>query len=195
MTMHSVYQRVNNLSAFLSTCLFTLAALITATTFILQPTSEAVSQGSLLSVEHGSIKSRRTGYYGKLHDTVDLNFNVTADLSPIFHWNTKQLFVYITADYEHNSEAKGGRKIIDNTVVIWDRIIRDKESARLNLLNQRPKYPLRDYSKSWDNALPAHYTLHYDVMPYVGILTSGTAGQTTKASNFPTTKKAKAKTW
>lgn len=51
--MHSVYQRVNNLSAFLSTCLFTLAALITATTFILQPTSEVASKGNSLAVEHG----------------------------------------------------------------------------------------------------------------------------------------------
>ncbi|KAG9050757.1 hypothetical protein FS837_002701 [Tulasnella sp. UAMH 9824] len=192
--MHSVYQRINNLSAFLSTCLFTLAALITATTFILQPTSEVVSKGNSLSVEHGLITSRRVGYYGRVHDTVDLNFNITADLSPIFHWNAKQLFVYITADYDHSSEAKGGRKIIDNRVVVWDRIIRDKESAKLNLVNQRPKYPLRDYSKSWSNALPATYTLHYDVMPYVGILTSGTAGQTTNPVNFPT-KKNKAKTW
>ncbi|KAG8928467.1 hypothetical protein FRC01_005901 [Tulasnella sp. 417] len=119
---------------------------------------------------------------------------ISDHLTPIFHWNAKQLFVYITADYEHNSEAKGGRKIIDNRVVIWDRIIRDKESAKLNLVNQRPKYPLRDYSKSWSNALPAHYTIHYDVMPYVGILTSGTAGQTTNPVNFPT-KKNKSKTW
>ncbi|KAG8977333.1 hypothetical protein FRC05_001731 [Tulasnella sp. 425] len=192
--MHSVYQRVNNLSAFLSTCLFTLAALITATTFVLQPTSEVASKGNSLAVEHGVIQQRRVGYYGRVHDTVDLNFNVTADLSPIFHWNTKQLFVYITADYDHDSAAKGGRKIIDNRVVIWDRIIRDKESAKLNLVKQRAKYPLRDYSKSWDNALPAHYTLHYDVMPYVGILTSGTAGQTTNPVKFPN-KKGKSKTW
>lgn len=37
---------------------------------------------------------------------------VLPDLSPIFHWNTKQLFVYITADYDHDSAAKGGRKIV-----------------------------------------------------------------------------------
>ncbi|KAG8935340.1 hypothetical protein FRC03_006989 [Tulasnella sp. 419] len=168
--MHSVYARANNLSAFLFSCLLALAGAISVTTFVLQPHESAVQAaagGSLLSVSHGPIAQRRVGHWTrKTVDVATLNFNLTADLTPLFHWNTKQLFVYVTADYE-------GKNGVKNTVVIWDKIVRNKDQAALNLVKQKPKYNLRDYKKSWKDAKPATYTLHYDIMPYVGILTSG----------------------
>ncbi|KAG8890246.1 hypothetical protein FRB98_000157 [Tulasnella sp. 332] len=180
--MHSVYQRVNNLSAFLTSCLFVLSGLIAATTFLLQPSSATVSNGSVISAEHLAVATKRLGWNRRNYEVQNLNFNVTADLSPLFNWNTKQLFVYITADYEHTQKG------IDNRVVIWDKIVRDRESAKINLTKIKPKYPLRDYSKSFKYALPASYSLHYDVMPWIGVLTSGTAGTSVDPVSFPTSK-------
>lgn len=34
------------------------------------------------------------------NDLGTLRFDMTADLTPLFNWNTKQLFVYLTAEYE-----------------------------------------------------------------------------------------------
>ena len=66
----------------------------------------------------------------------------TLDLTPLFNWNTKQLFVYVQAEY---TSADG----TENEVVIWDRIIRRKEDAVIKVANGRPKYPLRDMARTF----------------------------------------------
>ena len=47
-------------------------------------------------------------------------FDLDADLSPVFNWNVKQLFVYVTAEYKSKTNEL-------NQVVIWDKIVLDKE--------------------------------------------------------------------
>lgn len=49
-----------------------------------------------------------------------------ADLSELFHWNNKQLFVYILAEYQTEQNDI-------NQVVVWDRIIKRGEKMKLNL--------------------------------------------------------------
>lgn len=66
---------------------------------------------------------------------------VVPDLSPLFNWNTKQLFVYLQAEY---SDAQG----VKNEVVIWDKIIRTKEDANLSL-NGRNKYVFRNLATTF----------------------------------------------
>ena len=63
------------------------------------------------------------------------------DLTPLFNWNTKQLFLYLQAEYV---DAKGVR----NEVVIWDRIIHKKDNANLSLTG-RSKYVFRNLAKSF----------------------------------------------
>ncbi|KAJ9105380.1 hypothetical protein QFC21_001749 [Naganishia friedmannii] len=47
-----------------------------------------------------------------------VRFDLEADLSPLFEsWNTKQLYVSLTADYNNTKEGSS------NSVVIWDKII------------------------------------------------------------------------
>lgn len=36
----------------------------------------------------------------KKNDLAFLNFNLNADLEPLFNWNVKQLFLYLTAEYQ-----------------------------------------------------------------------------------------------
>ena len=63
------------------------------------------------------------------------------DLSPLFNWNTKQLFLYVQAEYTNTQGTK-------NEVVIWDTIVRSKEEARLRL-NGRNKYLFRNLGSSF----------------------------------------------
>eukprot|EP00050_Salpingoeca_kvevrii_P014857 m.40899 g.40899 ORF g.40899 m.40899 type:complete len:86 (-) comp6022_c0_seq3:218-475(-) len=57
-------------------------------------------------------------------------FDLDADLTPLFNWNTRMLFVFITAEYETKRNKK-------NTVIIWDRIVQRKDEWHLKLENQR----------------------------------------------------------
>ena len=89
-----------------------------------------------------------------------------------------------------------------NEVVIWDKIIRSKDEARLNLVDKH-KYAFRELSTSFEyvsvctisscisthcrcsNVGPATYTLKYNIMPYVGLLTYGEAARTEEPVPFP----------
>ena len=56
-----------------------------------------------------------------------------ADLSPLFNWNVKQLFLYLTAEYETKTNKV-------NQVVLWDKIIQRGENAVLDYRSMNTKY-------------------------------------------------------
>ena len=78
---------------------------------------------SFLSVVHKlELKTLRSL---KSHGGVDralLSFDIHADMRPAFHWNIKQLFVYVVASYETES-----KKV--NQVVVWDKILEAVETV------------------------------------------------------------------
>ena len=88
-----------------------------------------------------------------------------ADLTPLFNWNTKQVFLYLEAEYDN---VKGVRRQpfihslttpnldlqVKNEVVIWDRIIRRKEDAFIKFVGKN-KYMFRDMSNSFKQASPS----------------------------------------
>ncbi|KAK7440376.1 Signal peptidase complex subunit [Stygiomarasmius scandens] len=129
---------------------------------------------SIASVKVYPAKSHR--YPRKKLEMGFVDFNITADLTPLFNWNTKQLFLYLEAEYQN---TKG----VNNTVVIWDRIVRRKEDAAINIAG-RNKYAFREISSSFKNAPASHYSLKYNVMPYVGALTYGEAARTSEPVDF-----------
>jgi len=173
--MHSIVSRVNNVSAFMSSCIMALLAAITLTTFLFN----ANPQGDLTisSIKVTSSNARR--YPNRKQDLAFVNFNITADLTPLFNWNTKQLFLYLEAEYDN---VKG----VKNEVVIWDRIVRRKEDAFIKFVGKN-KYMFRDMSSIFKNVPPANYSLKYNIMPYVGVLTYGEAARTSEAIAFPAT--------
>jgi signal peptidase complex subunit 3 len=73
--MHSIFSRINNLSALLSSCLMALVALITISSF----TFTAKPEGSQVSVKYPRIQ----------------------DLTLLFNWNTEQVFVCLGAEYKN----------------------------------------------------------------------------------------------
>jgi len=116
-------------------------------------------------------------YPQRRQENAFVTFNLTADLSSLFHWNTKQVFVWLEAEY---TNAKGVR----NEVVFWDRIVRRREDAVV-AVSGKNKYPFRELSAKFKGSTPANYTLKYNVMPFVGILTYGEAARVTKPIEFP----------
>lgn len=68
-----------------------------------------------------------------------LSFDLDADLTPLFNWNTKQVFVYLTASYDGKLKST-----VKSEVTLWDSIITDKETAHISLKNARSKYSVWD---------------------------------------------------
>lgn len=107
------------------------------------------------------------------------------------------MFIWLEAEYEN---AKG----VKNEVVVWDRIVRRKQDANIKYAGKN-SYMFRDISTTFKCALlftiitlsaidfihrkasPANYTLKYNIMPYVGLLTYGEAGTTSEELEFPPT--------
>ncbi|ANB14415.1 Spc3p [Sugiyamaella lignohabitans] len=103
---------------------------------------------------------------GKAKDNYRIKFDLSTDLSPLFNWNTKQVFVYLTAEYD------GKREDINNRVTFWDSIIKSKEDAVLDLKNVRGSYSVYDVGSSLENK-NATIRLEWNVQPHVGFLIFG----------------------
>ena len=54
-------------------------------------------------------------------DLAMVSLNIHADMSPIFNWNVKQLFMYLVAEYST-------MKNVVNQVVLWDKIVKRTEA-------------------------------------------------------------------
>ncbi|KAF9030814.1 signal peptidase subunit [Hymenopellis radicata] len=161
--MHSIISRINNVSAFLSSCLMCLLGAIALSSFVF--TADPKGDLAIASVKVYPAKLQR--YPREKQEMAFVNFNISADLTPLFNWNTKQLFLYLEAEYENNQGVL-------NEVVIWDRIVRRKEDAVINVAGKN-KYHFKELSRQFRGVRAANYTLKYNLMPHVGLLTYGEA--------------------
>lgn len=118
--------------------------------------------------------SRMYGLEGKPKENSKIAFDLAADLRPLFNWNTKQVFVYLTAEYDGKTPG------LLLKVVYWDRIIRSKERAVLDLHNVKAKYSVWDVEPSF-RGRNATLRLEWNVQPWVGPLLFGS---TETASTF-----------
>ncbi|CBI26191.3 hypothetical protein VitviT2T_006454 [Vitis vinifera] len=93
------------------------------------------------------------------NDEVSLTLNISANLESLFTWNTKQIFVFLAAEYETPKNSL-------NQVSIWDGIIPSIEQAkfRINTIN---KYRLADQGNNL-RGREFNLTLHWHVMPRTG---------------------------
>ncbi|RUS27006.1 signal peptidase subunit-domain-containing protein [Jimgerdemannia flammicorona] len=200
-TMHNLQQRANAVSAFAISVLFSLLAAVALLSYVMpppEPTADVAvtelrvrREYLVLTLFSPPVRAGLysvTGRYGpdyfdygkKTNEFAFLAFDLDADLTPLFDWNTKQVFVCLVAEYESKTHNH-------NQVVVWDTIIEDKENAVLEFQGERNTYALIDVSTKWQG-LVANFSLRYDVTPHVGVLRSGLAGSS-KAMPFPVAEK------
>lgn len=128
-----------------------------------------------ISIRSNFKNSRSFGSSNKKpKENTRLTFDLETDLSPLFTWNTKQVFVYLTAEYpDIKNSTKNGNK-----VTYWDKIITEKSDAKLNLKKQKSKYHVWDVENSFKGR-EAIVRLEWNIQPYVGALVWGsTTGET-----------------
>lgn len=99
----------------------------------------------------------------KKNDLGFVVFDMQADLSGIFNWNVKQLFLYLTAEYETKDHVL-------NQVVIWDKIIKRGENSMLDYRSSNTKYYFWDYGNGLKGNNNVTLTLSWNVIPNAGTL-------------------------
>ncbi|XP_017320140.1 signal peptidase complex subunit 3 [Ictalurus punctatus] len=92
-----------------------------------------------------------------------VTFDLSADLRPIFDWNVKQLFLYLSAEYATKSNVL-------NQVVLWDKIVQRGQNTRLELKEMKTKYYFFDDGNGLRANRNVTLTLSWNVVPNAGIL-------------------------
>ncbi|XP_002165721.1 signal peptidase complex subunit 3 isoform X1 [Hydra vulgaris] len=159
--MHTVLSRLNVVFAY---CLSVLGAITVGcflSTYILLPYHEpnvsyAVSKQLVKHVrDFTAVRAK--------NDMGFLKFNLKSDLEPLFNWNVKQLFLYLTAEYKTKSNEL-------NQVVLWDKIIKRGENAYLDLQDMNSKYYFFDDGAGLKGHKNITLTLSWNLIPNAGIL-------------------------
>jgi hypothetical protein len=70
-----------------------------------------------------SVRGRPHYYSNKREEYAHIKFSLSADFSSLFTWNTKQLFVYVSATWPSTNTT--------NEAVIWDTIITSPSADHL----------------------------------------------------------------
>ncbi|XP_034230202.1 signal peptidase complex subunit 3 [Thrips palmi] len=157
--MHSVFGRGNAMAAYALSVLAGLTFCCFLSTVFLDyrtPATINTRQVVVKSIPDYSASREK-------NDLGFVTFDLKTDLTHLFNWNVKQLFLYITAEYQTPSNEF-------NQVVLWDKIVLRGENAVIDLKNIHAKYYF------WDdgNGLRGHknvtLTLSWNIIPNAGLL-------------------------
>ncbi|KAJ5461468.1 uncharacterized protein N7458_003020 [Penicillium daleae] len=116
--MHSCLNRLQAVFGFFTTVALVVAG-FAALSVLLFPTDTTTASVQLKNVQ---VTKGRPHYYStKREEYAQIRFDLDADLSPLFNWNTKQLFVYVYATYSSSDNANTQTRASE--AIIWDSII------------------------------------------------------------------------
>jgi signal peptidase complex subunit 3 len=96
--MYSPWQRVGTMLTFSLSCLLLFALpLIATSSLFLTPPAPPVS----LDVNHVKVfRAVEDAFMNRMSNLVEFNLSLEADFQRLFHWNTKQVYVYVAVEYE-----------------------------------------------------------------------------------------------
>ncbi|KAK9798567.1 hypothetical protein WJX73_009480 [Symbiochloris irregularis] len=155
--MHTWLYRGNALFTAASTTLAGLCILATLTD-LAHPSNPQI-QRPFVSVEGLQKESGMDRAYLKL--------NLTADLSSLFTWNTKQAFIYVKAEWQTAS-----RPI--NQAVLWSHIAQNAREAVLELPHLHVQYPYTLTDRGVDLlGQPFNVSVGWQTVPHAGALFAG----------------------
>lgn len=99
-----------------------------------------------------------------------MSFDINIDTTDLFHWNTKQVFVFLTASYNVDDDRK-------SSIVIWDKTFRFNTEKNFEGTDIFMKYPLIDKGDELRNQTVT-FSLSWDVTPFVGLMYTQTHPKT-----------------
>ncbi|CAH6723864.1 microsomal signal peptidase subunit 3 [[Candida] jaroonii] len=168
--MFNLVSRAQAVSNHVLTCSMILGALVAISSLIQLYSNNVWGLNNSIENIKANASLKNSFQYGskngKPKENSIIKFDLETDLSSLFNWNTKQVFVYLTAEYPGKSEESY------NKVTYWDKIITNKEDAKIKLSNQRAKYSVWDVEDSFRSRI-ANLTLEWNVQPHIGPLIYG----------------------
>ncbi|XP_046853667.1 signal peptidase complex subunit 3-like [Xenia sp. Carnegie-2017] len=172
--MNTFLSRANNVFAFTLTVL----ALLTFGCFVSTFFKDYNLPVDLKAVKHVVKHVKDFSVGRELNDLGIVNVDISADLTGLFDWNTKMLFVYLTAEYSTEKNKL-------NQVVLWDKIIERGENAILNYKNMNSEYYYFDDGSGLKGNPNITLYLSWNVIPNAGLLPRIFADQKTETFAFP----------
>nr|QBH72901.1 microsomal signal peptidase 23 kd subunit [Thermobia domestica] len=157
--MHSILTRGNAILAYTLSVLAALTFFCFLSTLFVDYRTEA-------SMNTVKVMVKNVPDYSASREKNDLGFltfDLHTDLTPLFNWNVKQLFLYLTAEY-----ATPNNKL--NQVVLWDKIIQRGENAVLDFKNVNTKYYFWDDGNGLRGNDNVTLVLSWNVIPNAGLL-------------------------
>ncbi|XXQ35021.1 Signal peptidase complex subunit 3 [Plasmodiophora brassicae] len=155
--MHSVWARGNAIFFYMLSAMAAVAILCDLSTTVIERGKPITK---IPDVKITSLKHKQGSYF--TFEEAKVRFGLDYDFTRMFHWNVKQLFVYVLASY---TSPTG----VDNNVVIWDQIIPRIGRHDVHIDWQTPEYKLYDVLSELSEA-NLTLSVNWDVMPSVGLI-------------------------
>ncbi|CAR28381.1 ZYRO0F02684p [Zygosaccharomyces rouxii] len=166
--MFSLSQRFQTLGNQAITYGLFISVFIAITSWFQLQSQDADLVPSTIESIKPSLSFRTSRYYGSVNgkpkENAKITFDLETDLTPLFTWNTKQVFAYLTAEYDG--------KNTHNEVVFWDKIITSKDEAHLKVNGAKSKYNIWDAQDKLSGK-ELEFKLKWNIQPYVGPLIYG----------------------
>lgn len=164
--MHSLAQRTSSWTSVITSALFTVAILVSILTYL---TNTSDDSSFLIKNVKALVSVKNTRNFGgsreKPKENAKFKFDLIADFSALVDWNTKQIFTYVFVEFDD-----GYDNINESKLIIWDRILTDKNNVYINTKNIKSKYSIWDYTKTLQGRT-GQLKLGYNIQPYIGPLT------------------------
>ncbi|XP_065886337.1 signal peptidase complex subunit 3-like [Dysidea avara] len=155
--MNSLLSRANAVFAY---TLSVLAAL----TFLCFLSTAFKSKLTPVSVTSSDVVLKKAYMSGNMvNDLAYLTIDFKADFSSLFDWNTKQLFIYIFAEYSTADNPV-------NQVVLWDKIMLRGEKAEIDYKDLSAKYPFFDDGIGLKGNKNVSLVVSWNLIPDAGML-------------------------
>ncbi|KAL9613263.1 MAG: hypothetical protein Q9167_002172 [Letrouitia subvulpina] len=139
--MHSALVRAQNVFGFFTTVAFCTAALVALSVSLFPQEPSAKVDLRNVQTPLYSVKGRPHYYSPKKEEYAHIKFDLDADFTSLFNWNTKQLFVWIMATYPASASASTRDQPPSfSQSIIWDTIINSETQ-------KNPLNPLAYFSK------------------------------------------------
>lgn len=190
--MYNALARLQTTFGFFTTCAFTLAGIIAVLSVLPFPAPDGSPYATVSARNVQIVKGRPHYYSTKREEYAQIRFDIHADLTSLFTWNTKQVFVYVTANYP-TASGEVSESVIWDVIIpatatpyswqnlkaqYWDTKKKGKKSTTkalsrpglISLKNQKPKYQITDPSGVLSNKKNATLQVSWNVQPWVGAL-------------------------
>jgi signal peptidase complex subunit 3 len=171
--MHSIWTRANSIFAF------TLSVL-SAVTFLAFLSTAFLPNTTPVTISASNPRIRSMADYASDNaksDMAMLSLNIHADVSPVFNWNVKQLFMYLVAEYST-------MKNVVNQVVLWDKIVPRTDRQVVIEQSVNPKYYFIDDGSNLLSHQNVTLVLRWNVVPNAGYLAKA-QGEGSYVVKFP----------